>query len=75
MICDSQIGLAVGDIQMVLKNAKLKRLAMQVAYHTELEQRWVPKWLLKRTHHSELKFYPNRQKYTGALPTYAGLPK
>ena len=54
------IGLAVGDIDMVLKNARLKRLAMQVQYHTALEQRWVPAWLLRRTHKSELKIYPNQ---------------
>ena len=33
---------------MVLQNAKLKRLAMQVEYHTDLEKRWLPWWLIKR---------------------------
>jgi hypothetical protein len=54
-----QIGLAVGDIEMVLKNAKLKRLAMQVTYHTELEERWVPIWLLRYMDKTEMTIYPN----------------
>merc|ERR1712043_133138 len=33
------IGLAVGDIGAVLKNARLKRLAMQVQIHTDWEKK------------------------------------
>lgn len=33
------IGLAVGDIESVRRNAQLKRLAMQVVLHTELERK------------------------------------
>lgn len=32
------IGLAVGDIESVRRNAQLKRLAMQVVLHTELDK-------------------------------------
>ena len=40
-----QIGLAVGDIAEVQYNARLKRLAMQVELHTELENK-LPKQIL-----------------------------
>uniref|UniRef100_A0A914W205 Transient receptor potential cation channel subfamily A member 1 n=3 Tax=Plectus sambesii TaxID=2011161 RepID=A0A914W205_9BILA len=53
------IGLAVGDIEMVLKDAKLKRLAMQVEYHTDLEER-MPTWLLRKVDKTDLTIYPNQ---------------
>ncbi len=34
-----QIGLAVGDIEAVQKDAQLKRLAMQVQLHTDIEKK------------------------------------
>uniref|UniRef100_A0A915HKV2 Transient receptor potential cation channel subfamily A member 1 n=1 Tax=Romanomermis culicivorax TaxID=13658 RepID=A0A915HKV2_ROMCU len=52
------IGLAVGDIEIVQKDASLKRLAMQVQYHTELENR-MPNRLLRRFQKKELIKYPN----------------
>ncbi|KAG1682527.1 Transient receptor potential cation channel subfamily A member 1 [Nymphon striatum] len=52
------IGLAVGDIETVRKNALLKALAMQVEIHTDLEQR-LPKRLLNKVHKKELEVYPN----------------
>uniref|UniRef100_A0A914UXB1 Ion transport domain-containing protein n=1 Tax=Plectus sambesii TaxID=2011161 RepID=A0A914UXB1_9BILA len=53
------IGLAVGDIEMILKDAKLKRLAMQVEYHTDLEDR-LPMWFLNRVDKLSVSIYPNK---------------
>jgi transient receptor potential cation channel subfamily A protein 1 len=53
------IGLAVGDIEGVRKNAQLKRLAMQVELHMEAERK-LPKSLQKRLCKETLKEYPNR---------------
>ncbi|XP_055299666.1 transient receptor potential cation channel subfamily A member 1 isoform X2 [Sitodiplosis mosellana] len=55
------IGLAVGDIESVRRNAQLKRLAMQVVLHTELERK-LPQMWLERADKSELIEYPNSQK-------------
>lgn len=55
------IGLAVGDIESVRRNAQLKRLAMQVVHHTELERK-LPQILLERIDKKELKEYPNEAK-------------
>ncbi|XP_042879492.1 transient receptor potential cation channel subfamily A member 1-like [Penaeus japonicus] len=52
------IGLAVGDIEAVKKNAQLKRIAMQVYLHTELEN-MLPKCLISRVNKSEVVVYPN----------------
>lgn len=55
------IGLAVGDIESVRRNAQLKRLAMQVDLHTELERK-LPQMWLERADKTELIEYPNNQK-------------
>lgn len=55
------IGLAVGDIESVRRNAQLKRLAMQVVLHTELERK-LPQMLLERIDKTELIEYPNEDK-------------
>ncbi|XP_070000625.1 transient receptor potential cation channel subfamily A member 1-like [Penaeus vannamei] len=52
------IGLAVGDIEAVKKDAQLKRIAMQVFLHTELEN-MLPKCLISRVNKSEVVVYPN----------------
>ncbi|KAG8311698.1 Transient receptor putative cation channel sub A member 1 [Homalodisca vitripennis] len=52
------IGLAVGDIESVRRNAQLKRLAMQVVLHTELERK-LPQVLLEKVDKMELIEYPN----------------
>ncbi|CAF4424133.1 unnamed protein product, partial [Adineta steineri] len=41
------IGLAIGDLMQIQQNARLKRLAMQVQYHTNLERK-IPSKLIKR---------------------------
>ncbi|XP_060077074.1 transient receptor potential cation channel subfamily A member 1-like [Ylistrum balloti] len=53
------IGLAVGDIESVQSNATLKRLAMQVELHTDLERR-LPKWLLLKVDKVQYRYYPNK---------------
>nr|XP_036215152.1 transient receptor potential cation channel subfamily A member 1 isoform X5 [Bactrocera oleae] len=55
------IGLAVGDIESVRRNAQLKRLAMQVVLHTELERKLPQSWLPK-VDKVELIEYPNNTK-------------
>ncbi|KAK5642668.1 hypothetical protein RI129_008835 [Pyrocoelia pectoralis] len=55
------IGLAVGDIESVRRNAQLKRLAMQVILHTELESK-LPKILMEKIDKSELIEFPNDTK-------------
>ncbi|XP_031632673.1 transient receptor potential cation channel subfamily A member 1 isoform X3 [Contarinia nasturtii] len=55
------IGLAVGDIESVRRNAQLKRLAMQVVLHTELERK-LPQMWLEKADKMELIEYPNTQK-------------
>ncbi|XP_072930871.1 transient receptor potential cation channel subfamily A member 1-like [Epargyreus clarus] len=55
------IGLAVGDIESVRRNAQLKRLAMQVVLHTELERK-LPTFLLENIDKNELIEYPNNKK-------------
>ncbi|XP_026481141.1 transient receptor potential cation channel subfamily A member 1-like [Ctenocephalides felis] len=55
------IGLAVGDIESVRRNAQLKRLAMQVVLHTELESK-LPQILLEKLDKIELIEYPNDTK-------------
>lgn len=55
------IGLAVGDIESVRRNAQLKRLAMQVVLHTELEQK-LPQIWIEKADRTELIEYPNSQK-------------
>ncbi|VEN45025.1 unnamed protein product [Callosobruchus maculatus] len=55
------IGLAVGDIESVRRNAQLKRLAMQVILHTELERK-LPQFLLERVDKIEIIEYPNDAK-------------
>jgi transient receptor potential cation channel subfamily A protein 1 len=54
------IGLAVGDIETVRRNAQLKRLTMQVELHTDLERK-LPKQFLKFVDKMEVDVYPNRK--------------
>ncbi|XP_076441440.1 transient receptor potential cation channel subfamily A member 1-like [Babylonia areolata] len=53
------IGLAVGDIEAVQRNARLKRLAGQVEVHTHMEGK-MPLFLLARLDHSFHRHYPNK---------------
>ncbi|KAG8441939.1 hypothetical protein GDO86_010936 [Hymenochirus boettgeri] len=58
------IGLAVGDIAEVQRNASLKRIAMQVSLHTSLEKK-LPYWFLKRVDQVSITVYPNRPRIWG----------
>ncbi|XP_055886580.1 transient receptor potential cation channel subfamily A member 1-like isoform X2 [Biomphalaria glabrata] len=53
------IGLAVGDIESVQKDARLKRLAMQVELHINIERK-MPLFLHEKVTVTEYKQYPNR---------------
>ncbi|XP_050421668.1 transient receptor potential cation channel subfamily A member 1 isoform X3 [Adelges cooleyi] len=55
------IGLAVGDIESVRRNAQLRRLAMQVVLHTELERK-LPHVLMEKIDKTEQIEYPNERK-------------
>ncbi|KAJ8413411.1 hypothetical protein AAFF_G00094070 [Aldrovandia affinis] len=55
------IGLAVGDIAEVQKNATLKRIAMQIDLHTSLEDK-LPYWFMKRVDQAKITEYPNKCK-------------
>lgn len=54
------IGLAVGDIETVRRNASMKRLAMQIEHHTDLERR-LPKQILNCVRRIEVYEYPNKR--------------
>uniref|UniRef100_A0A915KRV9 Uncharacterized protein n=1 Tax=Romanomermis culicivorax TaxID=13658 RepID=A0A915KRV9_ROMCU len=55
------IGLSIDDIKEIQRNATLKRLTMQVDYHTDIEKR-LPKSYLHRLNVSSrvLVVHPNR---------------
>ncbi|XP_078542291.1 transient receptor potential cation channel subfamily A member 1 [Lissotriton helveticus] len=65
------IGLAVGDIAEVQRNAALKRIEMQVNLHTSLEKK-LPYWFLKRVDKTCITVYPNRPRIWG-LAVKSGL--
>ncbi|XP_077019326.1 transient receptor potential cation channel subfamily A member 1 [Tamandua tetradactyla] len=60
------IGLAVGDIAEVQKHAALKRIAMQVELHTNLEKK-LPLWFLRKVDQQSIIVYPNRYRDSGSL--------
>ncbi|XP_062377181.1 transient receptor potential cation channel subfamily A member 1b [Sardina pilchardus] len=59
LLMNLMIGLAVGDIAEVQRNACLKRIAMQIDLHTNLEEK-LPYWILKRVDKSSITVYPNK---------------
>ncbi|NXO12235.1 TRPA1 protein, partial [Oriolus oriolus] len=63
------IGLAVGDIAEVQKYAALKRIAMQVNLHTNLEKK-LPFWFLSRVDQETITVYPNRPRYCGFMSVF-----
>uniref|UniRef100_A0A8C1IKI5 Transient receptor potential cation channel, subfamily A, member 1b n=1 Tax=Cyprinus carpio TaxID=7962 RepID=A0A8C1IKI5_CYPCA len=71
LLMNLMIGLAVGDIAEVQRNAELKRIAMQVNLHTALEKK-LPYWFLKRVDKPTITIYPNKCKVclsTNVIPT------
>uniref|UniRef100_A0A670XMQ2 Transient receptor potential cation channel subfamily A member 1 n=1 Tax=Pseudonaja textilis TaxID=8673 RepID=A0A670XMQ2_PSETE len=63
------IGLAVGDIAEVQKFAAMKRIAMQVQLHTNLEKK-LPYWFLRRVDQESIVVYPNRPRYCGFMSVF-----
>ena len=57
-----QIGLAVGDINTVQRNANLRRLAMQVAFNAEVERKF-PKFITRMVYKPVLVVKPNIIKH------------
>ena len=53
-----KVGLAVGDIDAIQQNATLKRLAMQVEFVAEIEDRY-PRFITRRLYRPTLVFKPN----------------
>uniref|UniRef100_A0A8C0YM16 Transient receptor potential cation channel, subfamily A, member 1b n=1 Tax=Cyprinus carpio carpio TaxID=630221 RepID=A0A8C0YM16_CYPCA len=71
LLMNLMIGLAVGDIAEVQRNAELKRIAMQIDLHTALEKK-LPYWFLKRVDKPTITIYPNKCKVclsTNVIPT------
>uniref|UniRef100_A0AAQ5XHU8 Ion transport domain-containing protein n=1 Tax=Amphiprion ocellaris TaxID=80972 RepID=A0AAQ5XHU8_AMPOC len=60
LLVNLMIGLAVGDIAEVQRNAALKRIAMQIDLHTALEDK-LPYWFMKRVDKPSVIVYPNRK--------------
>ncbi|KAM4544029.1 transient receptor potential cation channel subfamily A member 1b [Fundulus diaphanus] len=60
LLVNLMIGLAVGDIAEVQRNASLKRIAMQIDLHTCLEDK-LPYWVMKRVDKPSVTIYPNRK--------------
>uniref|UniRef100_A0A667ZTY5 Transient receptor potential cation channel, subfamily A, member 1b n=1 Tax=Myripristis murdjan TaxID=586833 RepID=A0A667ZTY5_9TELE len=60
LLVNLMIGLAVGDIAEVQRNASLKRIAMQIDLHTALEDK-LPYWFMKRVDKPFITIYPNRK--------------
>uniref|UniRef100_A0A4W6E1J9 Transient receptor potential cation channel, subfamily A, member 1b n=1 Tax=Lates calcarifer TaxID=8187 RepID=A0A4W6E1J9_LATCA len=60
LLVNLMIGLAVGDIAEVQRNAALKRIAMQIDLHTALEDK-LPYWFMKRVDKPSITVYPNRK--------------
>ncbi|KAM7369953.1 hypothetical protein PAMP_011241 [Pampus punctatissimus] len=60
LLVNLMIGLAVGDIAEVQRNAALKRIAMQIDLHTALEDK-LPYWFMKRVDKPSVTIYPNRK--------------
>ncbi|MCI4391488.1 hypothetical protein PGIGA_G00135150 [Pangasianodon gigas] len=60
LLMNLMIGLAVGDIAEVQRNAALKRIAMQINLHTTLEEK-LPYWFMKRVDKHSVTIYPNRK--------------
>ncbi|KAJ7387698.1 Transient receptor putative cation channel sub A member 1 [Desmophyllum pertusum] len=55
------VGLAVGDIDSIQRNANMRRLAMQVEFATDIDQRY-PRWLRRYFQRSVLVLKPNGKK-------------
>uniref|UniRef100_A0A4W6E095 Transient receptor potential cation channel, subfamily A, member 1b n=1 Tax=Lates calcarifer TaxID=8187 RepID=A0A4W6E095_LATCA len=71
LLVNLMIGLAVGDIAEVQRNAALKRIAMQIDLHTALEDK-LPYWFMKRVDKPSITVYPNRKCSTYIRNLFTG---
>ncbi|XP_062841687.1 transient receptor potential cation channel subfamily A member 1b [Trichomycterus rosablanca] len=73
LLMNLMIGLAVGDIAEVQRNASLKRIAMQINLHTNLEEK-LPYWFINRVDKSSITIYPNRKcaRIWGMMDQFCG---
>ena len=55
-----QVGLAVGDIDAIRRNAAFKRMAMKVMYIAKVENSF-PRCISRRFRHPEVTLQPNRR--------------
>lgn len=55
-----QVGLAVGDTEEMKKFATIKRLAMQIEYHIEIEKSY-PAFITKAVYENVYVDKPNKQ--------------
>ncbi|KAF7691743.1 transient receptor potential cation channel subfamily A member 1b [Silurus meridionalis] len=71
LLMNLMIGLAVGDIAEVQRNAALKRIAMQINLHTTLEEK-LPYWFMKRVDKHRITIYPNKNcaKFKGMMEQF-----
>lgn len=63
-----KVGLAVGDIDSVRRNATLQRMAMQVAFVAEVENKY-PRMITRRIYKPSIEIKPNvrQNKFRYAL--------
>ncbi|GAB1600551.1 transient receptor potential cation channel subfamily A member 1-like isoform X3 [Argonauta hians] len=61
MLMNLLIGLAVGNIDAVIRDARLKRLTMQVELHADLESK-LPRQFIQKVNKVVYRIYPNRLK-------------
>uniref|UniRef100_A0A672JFM9 Transient receptor potential cation channel, subfamily A, member 1b n=1 Tax=Salarias fasciatus TaxID=181472 RepID=A0A672JFM9_SALFA len=72
LLVNLMIGLAVGDIAEVQRNASLKRIGMQIDLHTALEDK-LPYWFMKRVDKPSVTIYPNRKLCGKKKPIFSFL--
>ena len=58
--CFLQVGLAVGDTEKIKKLATIKRLALQIQYHVEIEDSY-PGFITRPFYEEVYDFKPNKQ--------------
>ena len=56
-----QVGLAVGDIESVQRTATLQRMAMQVSFVAEVENKY-PRFITRKIYKPLLELKPNAYK-------------
>jgi len=55
------VGLAVGDIESVQRNATLQRMSMQVAFVAEVEDKY-PRMITRKIYKPTFEIKPNARK-------------